>query len=146
MLTLPLAPQSPFNTPEPSQPVHFGERRRVSRKRPSAHARGARRRHGHRQRLRRLQWQRLVAMGRNGEERGGNQGGKGKGSAFLSLRDINAAGAEKRSARKHCSNPAVTEIIQDMIQWAPPHLAVHRGRQDITARSPGTLTHRDGAS
>ena len=90
--------------------------------------------------------QRLVAVGRNGEERGGNQGGKGKGSAFLSLRDINAAGAEKRSARKHCSNPAVTEIIQDMIQWAPPHLAVHRGRQDITARSPGTLTHRDGAS
>ena len=40
-----------------------------------------------------------------GLERGGNQGGKGKGSAFLSLRDINAAGAEKRSARKHCSKP-----------------------------------------
>ena len=50
MLTLPLAPQSP----EPSQPAHFGERRRVSRKRPSAHARGARRRHRHRQRLPRL--------------------------------------------------------------------------------------------
>ena len=65
MLTLPLAPQSP----EPSQPVHFGERRRVSRKRPSAHARGARRRHGHRQRLRRLQWQRPVAVGRIGEGR-----------------------------------------------------------------------------
>ena len=65
MLTLPLAPQSP----EPSQPAHFGERRRVSRKRPSAHARGARRRHGHRQRLRRLQWQRPVAVGRNGEGR-----------------------------------------------------------------------------
>ena len=65
MLTLPLAPQSP----EPSQPVHFGERRRVPRKRPSAHARGARRRHGHRQRLRRLQWQRPVAMGRIGEGR-----------------------------------------------------------------------------
>ena len=65
MLTLPLAPQSP----EPSQPAHFGERRRVSRKRPSAHARGARRRHGHRQRLRRLQWQRPVAVGRIGEGR-----------------------------------------------------------------------------
>ena len=65
MLTLPLAPQSP----EPSQPAHFGERRRVSRKRPSAHARGARRRHGHRQRLRRLQWQRPVAVGRFGEGR-----------------------------------------------------------------------------